>query len=157
MTRLVRVEEGGEQSKPQGIPVQQIVILPEIASLRTPLDEDHLERLVLGLERQGDLTPIHVAGKEKICIDGHYRLEAYRRAGRPTIPAIVHETMSRTDCLIYFMEANRANGLPYSKQERIGAARQLLAQGDSVESVAEDCELREDLVQRLKDEMGEQS
>lgn len=64
------------------------------AKLRRGSDE-HVARLrALVEDRRSDTEPVLVAkcGERLLLVDGHHRLEAYRRAGRETIPARVHVT-----------------------------------------------------------------
>lgn len=73
------------------LPLRRIKLVPEAFNARgTKLDEYALGQLGRGLAASGDLRPVLVLPCRGgfILIDGHHRLEAYRRAERRDIPVV---------------------------------------------------------------------
>lgn len=119
--------------RPDRVPPLAIETLPELFQPRgrVDLDEHHIGELEKGLRISGDLDPILVKwiGAKAHLIDGHHRLEAYRRNGdgRP-IPVRAFEGTVQDAVL----EAGRANSrakLPMSPRERQSYAWRLVLLG----------------------------
>jgi hypothetical protein len=89
----------------------------------TPCSEEHVKLLGESLD---DLPPILVHQATMAIIDGVHRLEAFRRAGRVTIAAVLFSG-SQDDAIVLAVEANVRHGLPLSLPDRRRAATQILA------------------------------
>jgi hypothetical protein len=118
---------------PDRVSVSEVETLPELFQPRgrVDLDEHHVGELERGLKISGDLDPILVKwiGAKPHLIDGHHRLEAYRRSGdgRP-IPVRAFDGSVQEAVL----EAGRANSraeLPMSPKERQSFAWRLVLLG----------------------------
>lgn len=117
------------------IPIESILI-DELYYPRNVLAWRDVQRYVSALEVGAEFPPI-VVGKRKgryVIIDGRHRFEAFRKAKRAKIPAMV----TRLPEDKWFAEAVRLNaihGHPLSYQERIRAAMMLKQQKFSVKEI----------------------
>lgn len=71
-----------DPDEPHRLPVKAVEMVPNVFQVRGALiDENHARTLLDILNRGGDLDPIIVwrCGQHALLIDGHHRLEAYRR------------------------------------------------------------------------------
>ncbi len=115
---------------PQFLPLAKIQRLPEVFQHRTPLPHvsaAHVRTLATAIERQGELSPVTVwwNGKAWVCIDGHHRLDAYRKAGKvDAIPVEAFEG-SLEDAITRAAEANTRDSLTMAPGEKLGAAWRL--------------------------------
>lgn len=89
---------------------------------RVLLDEEHVATL---LEVLDELPPIVVNAKTMTLIDGVHRLEAFRRAGRIQIDAVMF-TGNDLEALVIAIRSNVQHGKPLSPRERKAAASALL-------------------------------
>jgi hypothetical protein len=88
----------------------------------SPFRSDHVELLLGDLDA---LPPIVVQAATMAVIDGVHRVEAFRRRGRPEIPAVLVDC-SDAEALVIAVEANVRHGLPLTLAERRRAASALL-------------------------------
>lgn len=88
------------------------------------LDEDHVRSL---LEDVGSVRPIIVHSSTMRVVDGAHRLEAYKRAGRTAIPAVLFKG-SETDALFIAIHTNIKHGKPLTQLERRDAALEVIRQ-----------------------------
>ena len=89
---------------------------------RDRLDDNHVCAL---LEVIDQLPPIVIDKETMLVIDGIHRLEAYRRASRTVIPAILFSG-DETEALACAIRANVGHGKPLTLGERQAAAGTLL-------------------------------
>lgn len=95
------------------------------------VDQTNLNRIVRTLEAGGAARdPIRVArvGAALYLVDGFHRLEAYRRMGKPTIPAMVAK-MSKTEARDYARASNAMNGKGYSRADKERIWQSFVAEG----------------------------
>jgi ParB-like chromosome segregation protein Spo0J len=103
------------------IPVGQLT--DGLSPRSTPCSEEHVKLLGESLD---ELPPILVHQVTMAVIDGVHRLEAFRRAGRVTIAAVLFSG-SRDDAIVLAVQANVRHGLPLSLSDRRRAATEILA------------------------------
>ncbi len=129
----------------------RVVRLSELSVGYTPrqtrVDGDHVMALVEVIDR---LPPI-IVDERMIVIDGVHRIEAFRRAGRREIRAVLF-TGDETEALTLAIRANVEHGKPLTRNERRAAARLLLRQHPdrSDRWVAEICGLSHATVASLR-------
>lgn len=113
---------------PDHLPLEAVCFAEDVFNVRgDKLDEYHLGCLGRALAQQGELTPVLVvAFSDRVfLIDGHHRLEAYRRGRQPSIP-VEYFTGSLREAVL---EAARRNGrtvLPLSNRQRQDLAWRLV-------------------------------
>lgn len=105
--------------------------------VRDTIDKRHVARLAEVLER---CPPIAVAADGAL-VDGAHRLEAARRRGWETIPAVVLATSSRVELVLAAARANCRHGLPLTRAERQAIVAELLVLQDDLSdrAIAEAC------------------
>lgn len=92
--------------------------------LRAAMDAEWIDEMAASLMADGslDLPPIdlwQVVGHDRPKVgDGFHRLAAYRKAGRATIPAIVHDEASELDLFRFALLANRNHGLRLTNEDK---------------------------------------
>jgi hypothetical protein len=99
------------------------------------LSVPHLNGIVRTLEAGDDARePVRVAkvGQVLYLVDGFHRLEAYRRAGRRTIPAEIAK-MSKGEALEAAKGSNALNGKPYSLADKARLWDEFVAAGGHLE------------------------
>jgi hypothetical protein len=109
------------------VPRTQLAVMPEAFNVRGErLDEYHLHQLGRALVSKGDLAPILVlaVGDRLIVVDGHHRLEAYRRAKRAEVP-IEGFVGSPREAMLEAVERNTAAILPMDNRQRQNLAWRL--------------------------------
>lgn len=122
------MEDGGRQGNLQGSPEVRDIAVADLCVTYSPrherVDEGHLLAL---MEVMDDLPPIIVDKRTNRVIDGVHRLEAFRRAGRTTIRAVLF-CGDQTEALALAIRANVTHGKPLSLNEREAGAAELLLQ-----------------------------
>lgn len=147
---LLEKERATGKPTPQGritsLKLNQIALAPSVFQVRQIQDsyehyisDRHSETLkaCIGASHDGTLEPITVwwSGKRRIAIDGHHRIEAYRRLDRERkgklgdIPVVVFEgtlgaAISRS------IELNTRDKLPMTHADKANAAWRLIVEGD---------------------------
>src|SRR5215469_4830300 len=128
-----RAEPVSYTTRRKEVRLNEILVPPEIAVLRSGLDPDHVEQMVLTLKRKEDLPPIKVAldnqGRYNRLTGGH-RMEAHRQAGEEWIETIIYDDLPRRKWLAFALEDNRENALPQTRAERKASAEQLIQTTD---------------------------
>lgn len=116
------------------------------------LDEEHVSGLMEVIDR---LPPIIIEGRTNRVLDGVHRLEAFRRAGRTEIQAVVFSG-TETEALVVAVQANIKHGKPLSRGERHAAAATLLraCPERSDRWVADVCGLSHSTVARVRQAAG---
>jgi ParB-like chromosome segregation protein Spo0J len=114
----------------------------------TIVDHDHVAGLMEVLDR---LPPVVVDKRTMVLIDGVHRLEAFRKAGRTHIDAVLFSG-GHTEAVIIAIRANVRHGKPLTRSERRAAAHTLLARcpDRSDRWLAEICGLSHSTVARLR-------
>ena len=112
------------------------------------IDEDHVEALREVLDR---LPPILVEHSTMRVIDGLHRLEAFRRAGRAQVEAIMFHG-DQAEAFALAISANIRHGKPLNGRERQAAAVRLMRQSPdrSDRWVGEVCGLSHSTVAKLR-------
>lgn len=107
-------------------PVSLIKVDPSTQP-RTKLDEEAVERYLEALNAGVELPPVvtFFDGEHDWLADGYIRLAAHKRAGRETIKAERH-TGTLVDAQWYSYGANKAHGLPLTKEDKAHAIRAAL-------------------------------
>ncbi|WP_321448672.1 ParB/RepB/Spo0J family partition protein [uncultured Cohaesibacter sp.] len=121
--------KGTREDRPDRLPIADIIECPEAFNVRgEDPAEHHLTELKRALERMTDLDPVLIlpCGDSFVLIDGHHRLEAYRRdEERTDIPVRYFEGSIEKAVL----EAARINAkavLPLNNQQRQNLAWRLV-------------------------------
>lgn len=142
-----------ELAGPDGAIAVAVARLPSGSAFRTDgLCPEQVERLVaLG----GAWPPIVVGRRDAVVVDGAHRVEAARRLGFVTIPAILFDG-GPEDAFVEFVRRNVAHGLVLSLGERKRAAVRVLQghPGWSDRRVAELCALSPKTVGRIRSNVG---
>ena len=119
-----------DRGRPDGWSTLDVIVEVEVAllspgrSLRhTPVDGDHLSRLVA---TGGDWPPLLVNRLDLTVIDGRHRLMAALELNLRTI-RVEFFSGTETDAFLEALERNAAHGLPLTLSERKDAASTLLA------------------------------
>lgn len=120
---------------PTVLKLTSIKLLPAVFQHRNPADHSsqrHIRELTEAVRAHGDLAPVTVwwSGKAWACLDGHHRIEAYRRAGRwqGEIPVTAFQG-SPSEALALAAQANTQDKLPMTKQEKTRAGWRLVCMG----------------------------
>jgi transcriptional regulator with XRE-family HTH domain len=140
-------------------------LLPRVI---TGLVEDKVKEYVDMIESGVEFDPILVwdKGDEYWVIDGVHRIEAHKRAGRPTIKAELISCKDETDCCIKAIQANLKHGLPLKKEEKIILAQKLYYhRGVSIKELCEIFGVSEktvyrwigDIIKQKKEDLKEQA
>jgi len=118
----------GRQS-PQlpALPLDQITLLPALFQPRA-MDERHISELVRAIKATGSLDPITVlqAGEEAVLVDGHHRVEAYKRAKRTADIPVRYFDGTPEEAVLESGEANSKAKLPMVTRERMNFAWRLV-------------------------------
>lgn len=135
-TTLAELEATAAAPSPEPLPdrvaVSDVVALPELFQPRGRLDveEHHVGELERALKVSGALEPVLVkwVGAKPYLIDGHHRLEAYRRSSVAAIPVRSFEG-SVADAVLEAGRANSRARLPMMPRERQSYAWRLVLLG----------------------------
>lgn len=130
--RETETETDHAQDEPKELPLKAITELHQVFQVRdATLHEQHLGVLGRSLSMVGDLDPIDVwrCGTRVFLLDGHHRLEAYRRAHREKIPIRMFKG-SFDDALRHAEQSNVKTTLPMSLAEKSNHAWKLTVNGD---------------------------
>lgn len=132
LEELTQVQaQGAPQDRPTELPLGRITTEPAVFKLRVgELWEHHLSDLGQALKVPKDLDPVTVmpCGLGFVLTDGHHRLEAYRRAGRSTIPVRYFEGSPRDARASAIRQGVKAV-VPLTTQEKSNLAWQNLLSG----------------------------
>jgi ParB-like chromosome segregation protein Spo0J len=113
-------DNGPERPEVRAVPLDELSVGYSPRLVR--VDDDHVALLMEVLER---LPPIVVNEATMTVIDGVHRAEAFRRAGRSEIRAVLYSG-DETGALVLAVQANVRHGKPLSRVERQAAAVGLL-------------------------------
>jgi ParB-like chromosome segregation protein Spo0J len=141
-----RLHDGPDRSEVRSVPLAELSVGYSARLVR--VDDDHVALLMEVLER---LPPIIVNEPTMTVIDGVHRAEAFRRAGRTEIRAVLYSG-DETGALVIAVQANVRHGKPLSRVERQAAAVGLLRRcpDRSDRWVGEVCGLSHSTVARLR-------
>lgn len=141
------------------LPIASITEKPELFQPREfhygtkPVDYDHVSKLQSELSIRGSLDPIHVIklGDEFICLDGHHRLEAYRRSRKRTIRCVRYKGPSVREAIDATLRRNSYHQLPLSNSDRQEAAwRQVVSDWGSIQGISKGCGISTSQVSRMR-------
>ena len=122
----------------QDIHTLESVFQPRQDGFTTAVSAKHHAELKRALHAKGDLDPIAVMkiGGDWYCLDGHHRLEAYRRAGgrRTHVPVRIFEG-SLEDAFRFAVETNAPDKLNLSQEDKKEAAWRMLLLGVSFRQI----------------------
>lgn len=110
----------GKRWEPAELPLGDVRVRPDFQFRVLGADSANLNRIVSTLQAGGEARdPVRVAriGKALYLVDGFHRLEAYRKAGRQTIPALVAK-LSLEEAREAARASNAMNGKGYSRADR---------------------------------------
>ncbi len=128
---------------------------------RTKLDEEAVERYHESINAGVELPPVvtFFDGEHDWLADGYLRLAAHKRAGRDKIKVLRH-TGFLADAQWYSYGANKAHGLPLTKEDKAHAIRAALAHAKSKEmsdnSLAEHLGVHQTTVSKYRRELSTQ-
>lgn len=130
---------------PYQLPLSKLTELPRVFQIRNAeADERHVNELLRALTIHRALDPITVwpCGGKVFVVDGHHRLEAYRRSRKPHIP--VSYFQGTVDEAIQFAEtANGKLSLNITHEERANYAWKLVTHAEKLGNLS-----RPQLIQR---------
>lgn len=121
----------GKQWKLADLPLADVRALKNFQYRVNGIDQTNLNSIMRTLEAGEEARdPIRVArvGRVLYLVDGSHRLEAYRRAGRRTIPAAIAK-MSLGEAREEAKGSNVMNGKPYTLQDRAALFVAYVAEG----------------------------
>jgi hypothetical protein len=105
-----RLHGGPDRSEVRTVPLAELSVGYSARLVR--VDDDHVALLMEALER---LPPIIVNEATMTVIDGVHRAEAFRRAGRTEIRAVLYSG-DETGAQVIAVQANVRHGKPLSRQ-----------------------------------------
>nr|WP_321455036.1 ParB/RepB/Spo0J family partition protein [uncultured Cohaesibacter sp.] len=121
--------KGTREDRPDRLPIGDIIECPEAFNVRgeDPL-EYHLTELKRALERMADLDPVLIlpCGDSFVLIDGHHRLEAYRRDEERTDIPVRYFEGSIENAVLEAARINSKAVLPLNNQQRQNLAWRLV-------------------------------
>jgi ParB-like chromosome segregation protein Spo0J len=163
---LRKKEKKYEDNDPRLIlSVRKVIPLAEIvrdrdAQFRDKLSPERVEELTAVLESGREFkddVEVYYVGAKYWPGDGHHRLEAYERAKRVEVPAIVREG-GRRHAMVHAAGANAEHGLPRTSKEKRRAVRFLLEDKEigklSGRAVAKIAHCDNKTVEEVKKELG---
>ncbi len=126
LTAAQKVSEGSRE-RPSRINLADIVLMPDLFQPRG-MSERHIGDLVRAIERFGEVDPVTVlvVGERPILVDGHHRVEAYRRAKKPAEIPVAYFEGTPQEAVLVAGEANSKAKLPMTAQERQNHAWRLV-------------------------------
>ncbi len=116
---------------PDVLPLSAITIHGVVFQPRT-MSEHHVHGLTKIIRNQGKVTPVVVwpAGEQVILLDGHHRIEAYRKAEKTDAIPVEYFEGTADDALARSGELNTPLKLPMTTEERQNFARRMETLGD---------------------------
>lgn len=114
---------------------QAIMELTQVFQIRdATVDERHVSELMKVLSIKGSIDPLHVwrCGDAIILIDGHHRLEAYRRWNREAEVPVIFFKGSVDEAIRFAEEANGDHKLPITYEERANYAWKLVIHAEDL-------------------------
>lgn len=125
-----KVASGTTGPQLPALPLDQITLLPALFQPRA-MDERHISELVRAIKAAGSLDPITVmqAGEEAVLVDGHHRVEAYKRAKRTADIPVRYFEGTPQEAVLESGEANSKAKLPMAMWERMNFAWRLVVMG----------------------------
>ncbi|TIM73751.1 MAG: hypothetical protein E5Y60_11415 [Mesorhizobium sp.] len=117
--------------RPERLDIRAITLMPELFQPRDGISEKHLADLTKAIKNFGELDPLTVivVSKRTILIDGHHRVEAYRRVWSDREVPIRYFEGSPSEAVLAASEANSAVKLPMESRERQNRAWKLVLIG----------------------------
>ena len=122
---------------------------------RQELAESTIDSYVEALNDGAQFPPVVVFydGHDYWLADGFHRVEAHRKAGRPSIAVEIHQGSQR-DAILYSVGANSTHGLPRTNADKRRAVERLLRDDEwcqwSDRVIAEKCRVGHALVSRAR-------
>lgn len=152
---------GTPAERPERLPLDALRVNAEVFGLRTGgLEEAHLSDLAHSLKFADDLDPVTVlpCGTVFYLVDGHHRLEAYRRVGRSSIRVRYLEETPK-NARARAMKAGGKRTLALSKQDQMTLAWQNLLSGRyslrAISRMTEASRPQMDIMSRVRKQLGE--
>lgn len=133
-----KVASGTTSPQLPALPLDQITLLPALFQPRG-MDERHISELVRAIKAAGSLDPITVlqAGGEAVLVDGHHRVEAYKRAKQAVDIPVRYFEGTPEEAVLESGQANSKAKLPMATWERMNLAwRLVVMKGFSKERIA---------------------
>ena len=121
--------KGTREDRPDRLPIADIIECPEAFNVRgEDPAEHHLTELKRALERMTALDPVLIlpCGDSFVLIDGHHRLEAYRRDEKRTDIPVRYFEGSIEDAVLEAARINAKAVLPLNNQQRQNLAWRLV-------------------------------
>ena len=120
--------------RPDRLPLDSIVEVPEVFQPRDGIVEFHVSDLCKALRNLGDLDPVTVMvnGDRYVMVDGHHRREAYRRTAKASEPKGIPVRYFEGGPIEAILEAGMVNSkvtLTMSSRERSDYAWRLVVTG----------------------------
>lgn len=117
---------------PEELPIEAFTLKPALFQARgEEEDEAHIESLKRAIKINGSLDPVMViqAGKQTVVIDGHHRLEAYKRLGIKTPIPVKYFKGSLKEAVLLSGQTNSKDKLPMTSGQRQDYAWRLVRMG----------------------------
>lgn len=127
----------GKQWQAGDLPVDSVRTHKDLQFRAQGLSPQNLSRITRALEAGGEAKdPIRVAriGKALYVVDGFHRLEAYRKVGRSTVPALVAK-MNLQEARSSARAFNAMNGRSYSRADKELVWGTYLAEGNHMDAL----------------------
>lgn len=141
----------------QEIKINKIIVDNEIQS-RTGLNEKYISEYVEELQIGAQFPPVELFfdGNLYFLTDGFHRHQAFRKAGKKTITAIIHEGGHR-EAILYSVGVNANHGIRRTNEDKQRAVRKLLDDDDwytwSDGEIAKRCAVSQPFVSKLRREL----
>lgn len=162
--------QGRRSDRPAEVPVDQLVTKPEVFQPRqywedSPYSKQHITSIARAIERGSKPDPllVRVIGQEIVVIDGHHRLEAYRKAGLKGPVSVEYFEGSLLQAVAMTGKANSCDKLPMSDADKSEHAWRLVllcargAEKLTVEQIAQCAQRSARLVKQMRARLRELS
>ena len=140
----------------QKVKISKIIVDDEIQS-RTGLNEQYIKEYHEEIELGSQFPPVELFfdGQYYFLTDGFHRHQAFKKAGKKTIPAIIHEGGHR-EAILHSVGVNANHGIRRTNEDKQRAVHKLLDDDDwclwSDGEIAKRCAVSQPFVSKLRRE-----
>jgi hypothetical protein len=114
----------GSKELKSRVSLERVIELAETRDVR-PIDNDHVERLSLGVEALPPIDVVKLTEARFGILAGYHRVAASRLAGKKTVRVVVHD-LETEQWHPFAVRSNLKHGLPLTMAQRREAARRML-------------------------------
>ena len=139
------------------IKISDIIMDEEIQS-RFELKQEHIDDYAEDIESGAEFPPVELFfdGIYHFLADGFHRYQAYKKAGKTTIPSIIHQG-DRRKAILFAVGVNAKHGIRRTNADKERAVRKLLMDDEwglwSDGEIAKQCAVSQPFVSKLRREL----